>query len=359
MKKFFYLFFFFSLATSLLAKNKSLFIPHVDVYKVPATHNIPVVLKYPARIKEYSKVIIVARVEGILEKKFFKEGDFVKKGTLLYTIEPDIFLANVQSAKANLNRAIASFKDAEKNWLRIKALFKDNVTSKEKKDNAFYLYESSKAEVNLARANLKKATINLNYTKIFSPIDGFASLKYIDTGNLVHNGTKLLQITKTNPIYAEFSVPDKDFLKYALFSYVKKRKLIANIEKGNIIKTNGYVDFADVNIDKYTSTVKLRAVFQNKDKKLYPGEFVRIILKGIQIKDKIEIPQQALIQNEKGTFVFIVKKGKVLIKPVITAGTHGNNFIVEKGLNEGDLVILNNFFRIRPKSQVIIDKIIE
>ena len=359
MKKFFIIFITLLFSTSLLSKNRGKFIPHVDVFKVPPRHNIEVNLKYPARLKAFEKVTIIARVEGILEKKFFKEGEFVKKGSLLFEIEPDIYLTELNSAKANLRKALANLKDAEKNRIRMESLYKDNATSEEKRDKAYYLYEKYKAEVDFAKSKVKKAEINLNYTKIKAPINGFTGLKYTDPGNLVHNGSKLLQITGINPIYVEFSVPDKDFIKYNLLSEVKKKKLSVKLEiNGKILKKSGYVDFSDVNIDKFTSSVKLRAIFQNNNNELFPGEFVRVILKGVYLKDKIEIPQQALLQNERGKIVFIVKNGAVSVSPVITGGTNENNFIIEKGVKKGDLVILNNFFKIRPKATVKIDKTI-
>ncbi len=356
MKKIFFIFSFaifllFNFTPHLKADKKA-FLPHVDVYKVKSFHNIEVLLEYPARLKAYKQVMVVARVNGILLKKFFKDGEFVKKGKVLYEIEPDIYKAEVNYARANLQLAIEKYHNSEKNWERVKALFNDNATSVEKRDNAFYSYKIAGANVESARANLLKALITFNYTKVKAPISGFTGLKLIDTGNIVHNGTPLVTITDTNKIYAEFSIPDNEFIKYNID---KIDKLTAVIKRNGIVIGKGKIDFKDVNINTNTATVQMRAIFENNRNLLHPGEFVRIILKGISLKNILEVPQQAVIQTAKGKIVFTVKNGKVNVVPVITGDTHKNNFIVEKGLKPGDVVIINNFFKIKPGIKVKID----
>jgi membrane fusion protein (multidrug efflux system) len=348
--------------TKLGVNKRKMPVPEVDVYKVPAPKNIPVKLTYPARIKSPDKVTIVARVTGILQKKFFNEGDFVKKGDILYKIEPDIYEAEVESAKASLNVAIARFKQAEKDWLRAESSFKDNVISVEKRDNAKYTYETAKANILSAKATLKKAEINLNYTNVTAPISGFTGLKLIDIGNIVKPGTPLITITTTDPVYAEFSIPDTDILKskYNILngSWGKagkslKARLIIN---GKYYKYPGKINFVDVNISEKTSTVKMRAEFQNPQKLLMPGHFARIEITGFFMKNIVKVPQKAVIQNSRGTIVFIVKNGKASVKPIKLGAPVDNFFIVKKGLEQGDIVIVNNIFKVRPGAHVKIGK---
>lgn len=345
--------------------HKQIPITTVDVYKVLKPSNIPIVLKYPARLKSVKKVQVVARVTGTLIKKFYTEGQFVKKGDLLYKIEPDSYQAAVDGAKAQLQRALAMFNKAKRDWNRIKALYEENAVSQRERDAVLSVYEIAKADIANARANLKMATINLNYTSVKAPLSGITGLKCTDVGNFVTNGTPLVTITKVNPIYAEFSIPniniirEKYYIKNGSWEKPTDGKIKAVIKiNGKQYKETGFVNFIDTNIDIQTSTVKTRAIFQNLKRYLMPGEFIRIMLHGLIRKDVIMIPQEAVLQNPLGTMVFVVDKGKAQIKPVKLGETSGNYYIIEQGLQEGNLVIVNNFFRVKPGMPVKVDKII-
>ena len=337
----------------------------VDVYKVPAPHNMPVVLEYPARLKSVQKVQITARVTGTLIKKFYTEGQFVKKGTLLYKIEPDTYQAAVDAAKAQLQSALAMLNKTKRDWVRIKSLYKVNATSQQARDAALSSYEIAKADVEKAKANLKSALINLNYTNVKATISGITGLKSADVGSLVTNGTPLVSITKLDPIYAEFSIPDIDIIKekYRIKNGSWEKPSDGKIKA--VIKINGrgypkegFVNFMDTNIDTATSTLKARAVFPNHNRYLMPGEFVKIMLKGLVRKNVIMVPQRCVLQNPLGTMVFVVDKGKVQARPVKLGETSGNYYIIEKGLKKGDLVIVDNFFRVKPGMSVKVDKTI-
>ena len=342
--------------------NKKISLTEVDIYKIPSTENLPVKLIYPVRIKSPEKATVIARVTGVLQKKFFKEGSFVKKGQILYKIEPDIYQAEVANAKANVDFAVAKFKKAEKDWARAEKSFKDNVISVEKRDNAKYNYEMARASLLAYKANLKKAEINLNYTNVTAPISGFTSLKLIDVGNTVKPGTPLVTITNTNPVYAEFSLPDIDVLKYK-YGILKgswgkkgkslKAKLIIN---GKYYNYTGKVNFVDVNVSEKTSTVKFRAEFPNLKHILMPGQFARVEITGLYRKNIIKVPQKAVLQNPRGTIVFIVKNGKAVVRPVKIGEPIDDLFIVKAGLKPGDAVIVNNLFKIRNGASVKIGK---
>ncbi len=337
--------------------NKKMPFTEVDIYKVSAPENIPLKLTYPVRIKSPDKVTIVARVTGVLQKKFFTEGSFVKKGQVLYKIEPDIYQAEVESAKASVDFAVAKFKKAEKDWFRAEKSFEDNVISVEKRDNAKYNYEMARASVLSAKANFKKAEINLNYTNIIAPISGFTGLKLTDIGNLVNPGTALVTITTVDPVYAEFSIPDADILKgsWKKPDNLLKAKLIIN---GNYFNYTGKVNFVDVNVNERTSSIKLRAEFPNHNHFLMPGQFARVEITGLYRKNIIKVPQKAVLQNPRGTIVFIVKNGKAVVCPVKIGEPINNFFIVKKGLKPGDNVIVNNLFKVRNGAPVKIGEIV-
>jgi membrane fusion protein (multidrug efflux system) len=348
------------------AKAKQPAINHllpVDVYKVEKPAAMPVDLIYPARLKSRQKVTIVARVSGTLLEKYYTEGQFIKKGDMLYTIEPNIYKAAFDAAKANLESAQAMLNKTKRDWERLKALYKANAASQQERDAALSAYEIAKADVERAKANLESAKINLDYTSVKATIDGIAGLKAADVGSFVANGTPLVTITKTNPIYAEFSIPDIDAIKekYKIkngqWSKPRYGKIKAYIQiNGKQYEKEGIVDFIDANIDQETSTLKARAVFDNPDNMLIPGEFVRIKLKGLVRNNAILIPQKAVLQNPLGTIVFVANGGKIGVRPVKLGETSGEYYIIEWGLHQGDLVVVDNFFKIKPGMPVKIDK---
>ncbi len=336
----------------------------VDVYRVEKPKDLPVDLEYPARLKSVQRVTVYARVSGVLMKKFYKDGQFVKKGDLLYEIEPDTYKALVDSAKAEVKSAKAALNKAKRDWRRVKALYDAKTVSQKTRDAALSAYEIAKADLEKAKANLTNAKINFNYTSVRAASDGVVGLPFVDVGNFVKSGTALTVITKLNPIYADFSIPDIGVVKQKYYIKNSKWKQFGDNLKA-VLKINnakypkeGVVEFIDSNIDEKTSTVKARAVFDNMDNYLMPGEFERIILKGLFVKNTILVPQKAVLQNPLGVVVFVVDKKKAQIRPIKLGETSGKYYIVNWGLKRGDMVIVNNFFRLRPGMPVKIDKIV-
>lgn len=355
------------LGTSLLAqeaKPAARPAPKVDVYIVPEPKDTPVSLEYPARISSVKNVTITARVSGVLEKKYYVEGATVHKGDLLYKIEPDVYQAAFNSAKATLELESAKMQKAEKDWKRAEGLYKDKAISEQDKDSAYFAYETAKASVNVAKAELKKVAVDMNYTEVKATINGVAGMKKVDVGDYVKEGTSLLSITKTNPIFAEFSIPDINSLKrnYELengsWSNVQGAGLKASlVVEGKTYEKLGDIDFIDTNVDASTSTLKARAIFDNSSAELIAGQFANIKIIGVVSKNVITVPQKAVLQNPLGTVVFVVVDGKASVKPVKILDTAGQNFVVS-GVKPKDVVVVNNFFRIKPGTPVSIDKTI-
>ena len=187
--------------------------PKADIYIITAPQDLPIVLKYPAEIKSFRKVSVASRVLGLLEKKHFTEGEEVKKGDLLYTIEDDIYVAKVDAAKASLQMNKASLEIATKNWGRIEKLFLSKAVSAQLRDESLFTYDQATASFSLARAQLNQALIDLEYTKVKAPIGGTIGLKQADIGELVSSNppTKLVEISTNNPVFVEFSIPLSDY----------------------------------------------------------------------------------------------------------------------------------------------------
>ena len=350
--------------TSVLAQAPAAMAPKVDVYVVPNAKDTPVSLEYPARISSVKNVTITARVSGVLEEKYFVEGATIHKGDMLYKIEPNVYQAAYSSAQATLELESAKMQKAQKDWERAEGLYKDKAISEQDKDTAYFAYETAKASVNVAKSELQRVAVDLNYTKVKATIDGVAGAKQIDLGDYVKEGSALLSITQTNPIFADFSIPDINSLKrkYTLangnWSNMQGAGLKASLSvDGKVYETLGDIDFIDTNVDTATSTLKARAIFDNSAAKLIAGQFAKIKLIGVISKNVISVPQKAVLQNPLGTIVFVVVDGKAAVRPVKILDTADQNFIVD-GVKPKDVVIVNNFFRLKPGVPVTIDKTI-
>ena len=336
----------------------------VSTYKVIAS-DVPVSLEYPAKVKSVQQVNVVARVSGILEKKYFTEGSFVKSGETLYQIDSDRYEALMQEAQADVGVKEATLKQATRDWERTKVLFEQDAVSQKERDAALSAYESAVASLKASNAALKKATIDFNYTKVKAPISGLTSLNTQDVGSYVGSSSDtmaLTTITQMDPIYVEFSLPDIELLKkrYVMgsgnWNSIAQAKLPVGLSTpdGSKYAKAGTLDFLDSYVDSETSTIKARATFSNPNNILIPGLFVRVNVEGLVYKDAISIPQKALLQDATGSYVFLAKEGKAHKLPVKAGTVHNDAYIIESGLNAGDIVITNNLTKLRPGSDVIV-----
>ncbi len=341
------------------AKQSPQSLPPLDVtvYEITQAKTIPVEVQYPAKTKSISMVTVVARVSGILKERYFVEGQFVNKDQLLFKIEPDIYQAEYDSAKAQLEQAMAEFNRAERDWQRIKASYEDRIVSEQQRDAALSAYEQAKALVEAAKARLKKAELNLRYTDVKAPLSGIAGTRIVDPGNMVNPETALVTITEVNPIYAEFSIPDSDLIRLKAEGFRLKDKLQAYLLiEDRPYRHSGKIDFIDSVIDEKTSSLKARAVFPNPDREILPNQFVRIVIKGIQRRNAIVVPQKAVLQSPSGPFVYVVENGKAIVRNIKLGERVGDNLVVEDGLKPGDLVIVDNLMKIRPEMPVKIEQ---
>ena len=335
-----------------------------DVYIVPEATNIAIDLKYPAQINSFKQAKVYSRILGVLEEKYFEEGKVVNKGDVLFKIEDDLYQAKLAAAEASVKMNEATLNNATRSWERIQKLYNTNAVTTEQRDSTLSAYQNALASLAMSKAQLNQAKIDLDYTKVKAPISGITGLKTIDLGNLVTATPpmELVTISQNDKVYIDFSMPLSDYenIKNGLWKMPENGKIQVEINvNGQVNKQSGFVDFIDVNIDQNTSTVKMRAIVENKDYSLMPGSFARVTLNGIEQKNVITIPQKALLQNPLGTIVFVEKDGVATVKPVMVGNESGDKFIVAGGpLQSGDKVIVNNFFRIKPGSAVAIDKII-
>ncbi|MBN2894533.1 MAG: efflux RND transporter periplasmic adaptor subunit [Campylobacterales bacterium] len=326
--------------------------PKADVYEVHRVAELPLSLEYPAKTQSKRFASVVARVEGVLLSQHFSEGAHVKAGDLLYRIEPDLYAAKVREAEANVAVAQALYDNATREWDRAQKLQADQAISQRDYDAALSGFERAKAELGAVQARLSTAQIDLGYTEVRAPIAGVALSKLVDTGNMVSPGTALVQIAQNNPIDAAFSIPQSDMAKLG-----GAKKLKAALHVG-FERLEGEVDFLSSIVDNKTASVQARATFANPEGRILSGSFGRIVLEAPARKDLLMVPQKAILQNPQGTIVFIVEEGKVGVRPVTLGESEGELFIVKGPLREGDRVIVNNFFRLKPGAPVEVDRVI-
>ena len=302
-----------------------------------------------------------ARVSGILESRLYEEGSFVKAGAVLFQIDPGSYRTQLASAEANVGVAHARFNQAKRELARLGPLAAENAISQKELDDAKSTEETAGASLRQTQALANEARLNLGYTKVIAPIAGFTGVASKANGSLVTPTDSLLTtLVQTDPIYVNFSVPEADYLK--LSSDVSNGKVslpgrrAANgsqafsvqlkLSDGNLFPILGKMNFASERVNLATGGFDARAQLPNADGLLRPGQFVRVILKGAQRTNAIAIPQRAVIDSPMGKIVLTVTPdNKLAPRPVELDGWTNGEWIVTKGLQGGERVLVDGFIK--------------
>ena len=340
------------------AAGRQMPLSHVDIFTAQKT-DIPISFDYTATVASSQDVIIYPKVGGTIIKQFFKPGSKVKAGDKLFLIDPEKYQASFDSLDASVGVANANLKNAETEFKRISALYKKNAVSQKDYDAAVAAYDIANANLVSAKANLKNAKIDLSYTTITAPFDGVVGDNQVDVGSLViANQTKLVRLTKINPIEAEFYIADVDNLtrKTNLDNGSWQQLNSEAVLSVNGENFNGKVNFIDNVVNTATGSVLAKASFDNSEGKILPGAFGHIKMSGFVQKNAFNIPQVALQQSATNSYVLVVKDGKVSQKNVKTGYQTKNMVAVTEGLEDGDKIIVNNFLKIGVGAPVETDK---
>lgn len=340
------------------AVGRQMPLSHVDIFTAQKT-DIPISFDYTATVASSQDVIIYPKVGGTIIKQFFRPGSKVKAGDKLFLIDPEKYQASFDSLDASVGVANANLKNAETEFKRISALYKKNAVSQKDYDAAVAAYDIANANLVSAKANLKNAKIDLGYTTITAPFDGVVGDNQVDVGSLViANQTKLVRLTKINPIEAEFYIADVDNLsrKANLDSGAWQQLNSEAVLNLNNEDFTGKVTFIDNVVNTATGSVLAKASFDNNEGKILPGAFGHIKMSGFVQKNAFNIPQVALQQSATNTYVLVVKDGKVSQKNVKIGYQTKNMVAVTEGLEEGDKIIVNNFLKIGVGAPVETDK---
>ena len=340
------------------AAGRQMPLSHVDIFTAQKT-DIPISFDYTATVTSSQDVIIYPKVGGTIIKQFFKPGSKVKAGDKLFLIDPEKYQASFDSLDASVGVANANLKNAETEFKRISALYKKNAVSQKDYDAAVAAYDIANANLVSAKANLKNAKIDLGYTTITAPFDGVVGDNQVDVGSLViANQTKLVRLTKINPIEAEFYIADVDNLtrKTNLDNGSWQQLNSDAVLSVNGENFNGKVNFIDNVVNTATGSVLAKASFDNSEGKILPGAFGHIKMSGFIQKNAFNIPQVALQQSATNSYVLVVKDGKVSQKNVKTGYQTKNMVAITEGLEDGDKIIVNNFLKIGVGAPVETDK---
>lgn len=333
-------------------------IPTVAVENV-STEDVKIYGEYVGRIRAQQFVEVHARVEGYLESMLFKEGSYIKKGETLFIIDPKLYQAHVEKAKAQLSKARAIAKKAERDLNRIKPLYEQNAASQLDLDNATAAYESAKAEVTVSEADLTQAEITLSYTRVTSPISGYISERVADIGTLVgpSAGKSLLAtIVKSDTVRIDFSMTALDYLNSKernvnLGSQSDDNKwdsfVTITLADGTVYPYTGKVDFADPQVDPKTGTFSVRAEMPNPDHSLLPGEFTKVkVLLDVR-EQAVKVPIKSLVIEKGGAYVFVVRPDGIVEKRFIETGPEvGNSIVVERGLEKGEKLVVEGYHKL-------------
>lgn len=328
--------------------------PVVSVVTVKVEkRDLPVVLRAVGSAISLASVDIRPQVTSAITQVHFKEGQFVNKGDLLFTLDSRTDEANVAKAKAQLAKDQAALADAKRQLNRSRELVAQNFISGAAVDTAQTLVDSTDAVVASDVAAIQAAQVALSYGKIVSPHAGRAGVINTPVGSVVQaNVTVLATVVKVNPIAVSFNLPQRDLADFlAAVSGQGNVKVTATLpeEKKPMV---GKLQFVDNNVDAASGTVKLKAVFDNKDSKLWPGLFVNVGLTTKKIGDALVIPQAAIIQTVRGPIVYAVEDGKAVSKPIKVVLPAGPEAAVT-GVLENDVIVVDGKQNLRPGVKVI------
>jgi membrane fusion protein, multidrug efflux system len=336
--------------------------PEVSVITV-APESVPVTVETTGKTESYREVEVRAQVTGTLLKRSYVEGDIVKKGDLLFLIDPTPFQTTVNQAKAMVTQQQSSVNKFDRDIERLKPLLAQRAVSQKEYDDAVSSKEEAVAALESANAALQQAQINLNYTRVTAPISGITGKAVKDEGSIVTVGSDslLAKIHQIDPIYVNYSTADTEYLtmrrqmdeKTILMPKEGNVGIQLTLSDGSIYPQLGKMNFRETLVDSQTGTIQSRAEFANPDSVLVPNQFVRVTMKGAVRPNSFVVPQRSVLQNQTGHYVYIVNgESKVEERSVETGEWAGDNWIIKAGLSKGDVVVVDGTIKVQPGMQV-------
>jgi membrane fusion protein, multidrug efflux system len=343
--------------------------PEVEVVVLHA-QAVSLTTELPGRTTAFRVAEVRPQVNGVILKRLFTEGDQVKEGQQLYQIDAAPYQASLASAQASLLHAEAEVAVAQATVDRYRPLAAAAAVSRQDLDNAVATLKQGQANVASAQAAIKTAEVNLAYTKVVSPISGRSGRSSMTEGALVtaNQTASLVTVTQLDPIYVDATQPTSTILRFrrelaaGQIKSAGENQAVARLtlEDGTSYAPQGKLQFSEVTVDQGTGSVTLRALFPNDQAVLLPGMFVRATLEEGIRQDGILAPQQGVTHDERGdpTALVVGKDGKAELRMLITDRAIGESWLVTKGLNEGDRLIVKGLQMARPGAEVTAKEVV-
>jgi RND family efflux transporter MFP subunit len=331
--------------------------PLVRVQKVVAKE-ITSKKEYIGRVEAIDSVDLVARVSGYLESIDFVEGRYVKAGDLMFTIEKEMFQAQIEARKGTVSQIEADLTEAEKYLRRLQSAKEGSVPQKDI-ESAQRDVDSFRAQLVSARANLDLAEIDLKYATVWAPMSGRVTKKRYSVGDYVGpNSGTIATIVKMNPIRVVCSLSEVEYLNLMERSGSSPEKIFRpalRLPNGMLYQHEGRWDFADTQIDSSTGTISLRSRYSNPNGLLIPGGYVTVVLSPIKEETLPLVPQAAVAEDQEGSYVYVVgEKNQAEKRPIKKGSVYGTDWIVEEGIRAGETVIVEGMQKVRPGQTVTI-----
>jgi multidrug efflux system membrane fusion protein len=317
--------------------------------------NVPVQIQAVGNVESYSTVSIKSQVTGVINQAHFKEGQDVKKGQLLFTIDPRPLEAALKQAEANLARDTAQLNNSREQAKRYAELVEKQYVSREQYDQIKTNADAAEAVVAADKASVDNAKVQLSYCYIYSPVNGRVGTLLVNEGNLVrvNDGAPLLVINQLIPIFVTFNVPEQ------YLADIKRRMAGGNLTVEAKFPSDqdrpeqGVLVFVDNSVDRTTGTIKLKAEFKNLELRLWPGQFINVALTLSTQGNAVVVPSDAIQVGPDGQQVFVVKKDKrIEIRPVTVGQAQAGESVITKGLAPGETVVREGQFLLGPGSRV-------
>lgn len=316
---------------------------------------MPVRIRSIGNVEAYATVAVKARVDGQVTKVHFKEGQEVPKGAPLFEIDSRPFEAQLRQAEANLMRDKAQLENANAQERRYQDLLNKNFVSKEFYAQIRTNRDAAEATTRADQAAVENAKVQLEYTRIRSPINGYTGKIMIQEGNLVkaNDTNSLVVINQVSPIYVNFSVPEQNLSEIRRYQMQGTLNVAVTLPDTSTSLIVGTLAFIDNSVDPATGTIKLKALFENREKQLWPGQFAHVALTLYEQPDALVVPSQAVQTGPNGYYVFVVKPDFTAeVRNVTVAWADGGQTVIGRGLAAGEKVVTSGQLRLTPGAKV-------